>query len=453
MLAVIAVGSPYSSVASASTISQSHYLSSQQQSGTSQSFPETGKSVSGRFLDYWNSHGGLMQQGYPVSEEMQEKSVTDGKVYTVQYFERAVFELHPENAAPYDVLLSLLGASQYATRYPTSAPAQQPDISEGSVLFAETGHRLGGAFLSYWNSHGGLMQQGYPVSDPFTEISPLDGNPYTVQYFQRAVFELHPENQAPYNVLLSQLGTFRFKQNYSASSSTGAAVSGQDQDGDGIADAVDKCPTQPENRNGIFDSDGCPDTLDDFAGAVAGDLNSFWSQTFQASNTGYVAPRAITPYTSISRTSCGRSTPNNAFYCGPDNIIYYDSNFLQSQLTSGGDFAAAVIIAHEWGHLVQANLGILQGDYHSIDIELQADCLAGAWAKHAGEANELEAGDLQEGATALYNVGDPASVKWFSPRAHGTPQQREDSFNSGYAQGVQGCPIAGNVPPLMQVSK
>ncbi len=73
--------------------------------GGSVTFPETGKTVKGKFLDYWNAHGGLAQQGYPISEEMQEISDTNGKTYTVQYFERAVFEAHPENAAPNDVLL------------------------------------------------------------------------------------------------------------------------------------------------------------------------------------------------------------------------------------------------------------------------------------------------------------------------------------------------------------
>jgi hypothetical protein len=68
-------------------------------------FPQTGKSLSGRFLDYWQSHGGLEQQGYPISDVLAEKSGIDGKVYTVQYFERTVFEHHPENAAPNDVLL------------------------------------------------------------------------------------------------------------------------------------------------------------------------------------------------------------------------------------------------------------------------------------------------------------------------------------------------------------
>lgn len=174
-------------------------------------FPQTGKSLSGRFLDYWNSHGGLEQQGYPISEPLMERSEVDGKERTVQYFERAVFEAHPENAAPYDVLLSLLGTLRYSERYPSGAGSQAANRTVGSVLFPETGKRLGGAFLDYWRKHGGLAQQGYPISDEFNEVSQIDGKQYRVQYFQRAVFELHPENAGtPYEVLLSQLGTFRW---------------------------------------------------------------------------------------------------------------------------------------------------------------------------------------------------------------------------------------------------
>jgi hypothetical protein len=178
---------------------------------TCRTFPETGKTVCGRFLDYWTSHGGLMQQGYPISDEVLERSDTDGQTYRMQYFERAVFELHPENAPPYDVLLALLGAQLYNIQYPGGAAGQQPNPAPGSQYFPQTGHRVGGAFLSYWQQHGGLAQQGYPLSDEFQERSALDGKPYTVQYFERAVFEYHPENHAPYDVLLSQLGTFRYR--------------------------------------------------------------------------------------------------------------------------------------------------------------------------------------------------------------------------------------------------
>jgi hypothetical protein len=143
-----------------------------------------------------------------------EVSDLNGKPYTVQYFERAVFEYHPENQSPYDVLLSQLGTFQYKKKYPSGAPGQAPNTGPGSVLFPETGNRLGGKFLTYWKEHGGVAQQGYPISNEFTEVSDLNGKPYTVQYFERAVFEYHPENQPPYDVLLSQLGTFRYRDLY-----------------------------------------------------------------------------------------------------------------------------------------------------------------------------------------------------------------------------------------------
>jgi pimeloyl-ACP methyl ester carboxylesterase len=182
----------------------------------SQSFPETGKTLRGIFLDYWKAHGGLVQQGYPISEAMGEISALDGKAYTVQYFERAVFEYHPEERPDYNVLLSQLGTFQYRQKYPGGAPGQQANNSPGSQLFAETGKQVGGQFLDYWRTHGGLAQQGYPISEEFTEVSDLDGKNYTVQYFERAVFEMHPENPSPYDVLLSQLGTFHYKQKYAA---------------------------------------------------------------------------------------------------------------------------------------------------------------------------------------------------------------------------------------------
>jgi hypothetical protein len=187
------------------------YSQAQEESRT---FPQTGKTVWGRFLDYWNEHGGLAQQGYPISDEFLEVSDTNHLTYTVQYFERAVFELHPENQAPNDVLLSLLGNFLYQKKYPNGAPNQQPNFDQSSVQFTETGKRLGGKFRDYWEKNGGLVQQGLPISDEFVEKSDLDGKEYLVQYFERAVFEMHPENQAPYDVLLSQLGTFQLKNKY-----------------------------------------------------------------------------------------------------------------------------------------------------------------------------------------------------------------------------------------------
>jgi beta propeller repeat protein len=177
-------------------------------------FPETKQTVTGIFLDYWNNNGGLPQQGFPISPVMTETSDLDHKTYTVQYFERAVFEYHPENPPQSQVLLSQLGTFRLKARYPNGPPAAIPSADPNTQVFTETGFTVSGRFLDYWQSHGGLAQQGYPISGVFTETSDLDGKPYTVQYFERAVFEMHPEKPPPYDVLLSQLGTFRYKQKY-----------------------------------------------------------------------------------------------------------------------------------------------------------------------------------------------------------------------------------------------
>ncbi len=104
-----------------------------QQSGC-QTFPQTGKTVCGKFLTYWQAHGGLAQQGYPISTEFQEVSNLDNKLYTVQYFERAVFEAHPENAPPYDVLLAQLGTYRYKQKYPNGAPGNPPPAPDPWAL-------------------------------------------------------------------------------------------------------------------------------------------------------------------------------------------------------------------------------------------------------------------------------------------------------------------------------
>ncbi|MEO5952713.1 MAG: hemopexin repeat-containing protein [Chloroflexia bacterium] len=170
-------------------------------------FAQTGKTVKGRFLSYWDTHGSLAQQGYPISEEIQEVNDTDGKMYNVQYFERAVFEYHPEFAGTSsEVLLSLLGVFYYNEKHGGNAPGQKTSV-DSPRKFTETGKTIGGVFRNYWEAHGGLAQQGYPISEEFQEVSPTDGKTYTVQYFQRAVFEYHPEQADPnYRVLLSLLG-------------------------------------------------------------------------------------------------------------------------------------------------------------------------------------------------------------------------------------------------------
>src|SRR5262245_22926600 len=95
------------------------------QAADSRYFVETKHTVSGAFWAYWQSHGGLSQQGFPITEEFAETSKVDGQQYTIQYFERAVFEKHPENSPPNDVLLTPLGTFALQERYPNSAPPGQ----------------------------------------------------------------------------------------------------------------------------------------------------------------------------------------------------------------------------------------------------------------------------------------------------------------------------------------
>ncbi|HEY0069919.1 MAG TPA: endo-1,3-alpha-glucanase family glycosylhydrolase [Chloroflexia bacterium] len=184
-------------------------VTSQCAGGTS--FAQIGKSICKVLEPYWRKYGGLSQFGYPISDPLEETSITDGQVYLVQYFERARFEWHPKNQnTPYEVELGLLGAEEYERRYPTGAPGQWVNNSSGRY-FAETQHRVAGAFWLHWQSHGGLFAYGYPVSDEFQERLE-DGRVYTLQYFQRVRFEWHPENREPHRVLLGALGWSSWQQ-------------------------------------------------------------------------------------------------------------------------------------------------------------------------------------------------------------------------------------------------
>jgi hypothetical protein len=177
-------------------------------------FEQTGFCVSGLFYDYWATNGGLAQQGLPLSKEFAEVNPSDNKTYSVQYFERARFEYHPENAAPYNVLLGLLGGEQYRAKYPNATPANSGSCPPGAQQFTQTSRCVSGLFYTYWAANGGLTQQGLPLSEEFAEVNPSDGKTYSVQYFERARFEYHPENAAPYNVLLGLLGGEQYKAKY-----------------------------------------------------------------------------------------------------------------------------------------------------------------------------------------------------------------------------------------------
>jgi len=166
-------------------------------------FAEIGRCVQGRFLAYWEAHGGLALNGYPLGDETSQ-TLEDGQAHIVQYFERTRLEYHPRNVGtPYEVLLGQFGRRVLATV--PDAPTAPVQAEAGYRYFPETGHNVGPRFAAYWEAHGGLAQFGFPLSEPF-EQTLESGETYTVQYFERARFEYHPENAAPYDVLLGQFG-------------------------------------------------------------------------------------------------------------------------------------------------------------------------------------------------------------------------------------------------------
>jgi peptide/nickel transport system substrate-binding protein len=185
--------------------------------------------VAGRFLEVWQAQGNdqasTYVNGLPITARRAEISTEDGKSYETQWFERAKYEAHPENRAPYDVLLGRLGANFVEGRGSVDGETgevrnaadaafvkiQQPsDIGPTKLFFPETGHSVSGKILEYWQKYGGLQQFGFPLSEAFNEPS-TDGKTYSTQYFERARFEVHPEKAAPYEVELGLLGVQQYK--------------------------------------------------------------------------------------------------------------------------------------------------------------------------------------------------------------------------------------------------
>ncbi len=182
-----------------------------------QTFPETGYSLSGLLLNFWNSNGGLPVFGFPIDSERQ----LNGQVF--QWFERNRLELHPENQAPYNVELGLLGVETLNRQgIDWKNLPKVTNVGPGCTYFAETGHSLCAGFLQYWQSQGlefdnqpghsfaeSLALFGFPISEPTMETN-SSGDLVLTQWFERARLELHPSNPAPYRVLLGRLGAELF---------------------------------------------------------------------------------------------------------------------------------------------------------------------------------------------------------------------------------------------------
>lgn len=150
------------------------------------SIPGIDANVSQLFEPYYNENGGLRIFGYPISQ----LGTVNGR--QIQWFERARLEYWPEyQGTTYEVQPGLIGMEYTDNR---EFPKQTFFTNRpGLRYFGETSHGVGGKFLDFWEAHGGLDVLGYPISDEVVEILPETGRYHTVQYFQRARLELHPE--------------------------------------------------------------------------------------------------------------------------------------------------------------------------------------------------------------------------------------------------------------------
>jgi len=186
-------------------------------------FPETGHSIDGEFKRYYETHGlelgdsgisdreSLALFGYPVSEPFDETNPEDGQRYRVQYFERARFELHPENQDPYRVLLGRLGFTSLSRQRQGVEPRipnpEQPGLGAGCGRFPETGYDLCPPFADFWQRSGGLPVYGFPIINARNEANPTDAKTYLTQWYERERLEFHPELRGtPYEILLGLLG-------------------------------------------------------------------------------------------------------------------------------------------------------------------------------------------------------------------------------------------------------
>ncbi len=196
-----------------------------------------------------------------------------------------------------------------------------------------------------------------------------------------------------------------------------------------------------------------------FISVVLKDTEDVWNKIFaEQLNQDYKEPTLVL-FSGRDQSGCGTaSAASGPFYCPLDQQVYIDLSFydqLQSRFQAPGDFAMAYVVAHEVGHHIQQLLGITdqvrrnqqgvsksEANALSVRLELQADFLAGVWARHANEMkNILEEGDIEEALNAANAIGDDRlqmeSQGYVVPDAftHGTSEQRMYWFKKGYQTG------------------
>jgi predicted metalloprotease len=200
------------------------------------------------------------------------------------------------------------------------------------------------------------------------------------------------------------------------------------------------------------------DQASKFVAVVLADTEDAWKEVFRQMGHEYQEPRLVL-FTDMIQSGCGfASGATGPFYCPQDRRVYIDLGFfrqLQERLGAGGDFAEAYVIAHEVGHHVQKLLGITdrvdaarrraseaESNRLSVRLELQADFLAGVWARYADRVKHVvEAGDIEEAMRAASAVGDDRlqrrSRGYVVPDSftHGSSEQRVRWFRRGYETG------------------
>jgi hypothetical protein len=183
------------------------------------------------------------------------------------------------------------------------------------------------------------------------------------------------------------------------------------------------------------------DEMKQFVSVVLADTEDLWTQQFQEMGRTYRPPTLVLFNGSVQTGSGLATSATGPFYSPTDEKIYIDLSFFQEladRFQAQGDLAQAYVIAHEVGHHVQNQLGILEqvsaaqegvstrdANELSVRLELQADFLAGMWAHHAGRLGVLEPGDINEALGAASAIGDDRMQR--QARGHVTP----DSFTHG----------------------
>ncbi len=178
--------------------------------------------------------------------------------------------------------------------------------------------------------------------------------------------------------------------------------------------------------------------------AVIATLDDYWSETLPRDfGVRYTPPKGgYFYYRPDDRPGprCGEeeAPAKNAFYCPAGDYIAWDETGLMiPYYVQGGDFAAAFVLAHEFGHAMQFRLP--RQEQLGVLRELQADCFAGAWSRAVQERGLLEAGDLDEATMAVFTARDVPGTPYTDPRAHGTGFERTRAFADGFEGGAKLC--------------